>query len=214
MPVITRIVAGIAASAAAAGLAVAAGASAARPGSAAAASTPTAPTPTARLVAHRMRPRPGAVARGTRVTSQALFTPRVFPTAGTGFALADDGSAQYPALSTDGGKTWRIDGPQLHVDAADGPEGVGFVGTAGPHTFFAYGSSAIDVSTDGGRSWWETFGGELVMSVVPGPRSGELIAYVQQSISSQRIDPAVTWQYVSRDGGRTWRYSTRLGGVL
>lgn len=220
MPAITRIVAGVAgvagvaAAAAAGGLAAAAGLCGAGSGTAAAASTTTAPIAPQRLVAHRMRPRPGAIPRGTRVISQHLFTPRVFPTARTGFALADGESAQYPALSTDGGATWRIDGPQLHVDAADGPEGVGFVGTAGPRAFFAYGSSVIDATTDGGRSWWETFAGELVMSVVPGPHRGELIAFVQQSVSNQRLDPAVTWQYVSRDGGRTWSYSTALGGVL
>jgi hypothetical protein len=148
------------------------------------------------------------------VRSADLFTNRVFPTARVGFALADDGQAQYPALSTDGGRHWRIDGPQLHVNAADGPEAVGFVGAAGPHTFFAYGSSAIDVSSDGGRTWWETFADELVMAVVPGLRSGELVAYVQHSASTNRTDPAVTSQYVSRDGGRHWSYSTALGGFL
>jgi hypothetical protein len=106
---------------------------------------------------------------------------------------------------------WTIDGPQFHVDAADGAEAVGFVGVDGPRTFFAYGSSAVDVTTDGGREWWETFLGEEVMAVVPNLRN-ELVAYVEQSVSNQRLNPAVTWQYVSRDGGRHWRYSTSFGG--
>jgi hypothetical protein len=160
-----------------------------------------------------MRPRPGALARGTLVRPADLFTTRVFANSSVGFALADVGSAQYPARSLDGGRTWRVDGPQLHVDAADGPEGVGYVGVAGPRTLFAYGSSAVDVTTNGGRSWWETFLGELVVAVVPGPRNG-LVAYVQQ-----QLDPngdslaAATWQYVSHDGGRHWVYSSRLGGL-
>lgn len=116
----------------------------------------------------RMHARPDAVTRGTSVRQAALFTTRVFANASVGFALADVGDAQYPVRSVDRGRTWRIDGPQVHVDAADGPEGVGHVGVAGPRTFFAYGSSVVDVTTDGGRTWWETFLGELVVAVVSG----------------------------------------------
>jgi hypothetical protein len=158
----------------------------------------------------RMHPRPGAVARGTSVNQAALFTTRVFANASVGFALAGVGDAQYPVRSVDAGRTWRIDGPQVHVDAADGPEGVGFVGVAGRRTFFAYGSSVVDVTTDGGRTWWETFLGELVVAVVPGPR-GELLAYVQQQLG--RGLAAATRQYVSHDGGRHWVYSASLGGL-
>ncbi len=131
------------------------------------AATTSAPTPTVHLTATPMRPRPGAIRPGTAVSSSRLFTTRVFANASDGFALADVGSAQYPARSVDGGSTWRIDGPQVHVDAADGVEGVGYVGVAGPRTLFAYGSSAVDVTTDAGRIWWETFLGELVVAVVP-----------------------------------------------
>jgi hypothetical protein len=114
------------------------------------------PSPPHRLTASRIRPRPGAVARGTAVRPADLFTTRVFPNASFGFALASVDGAQYPARTEDGGKTWRIDGPQVHIDAADGAEGVGFVGATGPRTFFAYGSSAVDVTTDRGRTWVST----------------------------------------------------------
>jgi hypothetical protein len=157
-------------------------------------------SPPHRLTATRMRPRPGAVHRGTAVTQADLVTTRVFANASVGFALATVGSAQYPARSLDGGRTWRIDGPQAHIDA-------------GPRTFFAYGSSAVDVTTDGGRTWWETFLGELVVAVVPGPRNG-LVAYVQQQLDSNSSSlAAATWQYVSHDGGRHWVYSPALGGL-
>jgi hypothetical protein len=43
--------------------------------------------------------------------------------------------------------------------------------------------------------------------VVPGP-GHRLDAYVQQAAGNH----AVTSQYVSRDGGRHWRFSTALGG--
>jgi hypothetical protein len=166
------------------------------------------------LTAERLRPRagPGPIEQpGTVVSPTNLFSNRVFVNAKVGFALANGDNAQYPASSTDGGRQWRIDGPQLHVDAADGPEGVEFVGITGARTFFAYGSSAVDVTSDGGRVWWEALLGEQVMAVVPGS-AGQLVAYVEQSVSNRHLNPAVTWQYVSRDGGRHWRYSTSFGG--
>jgi len=163
------------------------------------------------FTARRLRARANAVPVGSLVSNQALFGQRVFANASNGFALADEGQAQYPARTVDGGQTWKIDGPQFHVDAADAPEAVGSVGIANSHTYFAYGSSVVDVTTDAGRTWWETFLGELVMAVVPG-HSHHLIAYVQQSASNSSANPAVTWQYVSRDGGRRWRYSSTLGG--
>ncbi len=135
----------------------------------------------------------------------------MFANASDGFALANAGSARYPSHSVDGGRTWRINGPQLHVDAADGAEGVGYVGVAGDRTLFAYGGSAVDVTTNGGRTWWETFLGELVVAVVPGPGNA-LVAYVQQQLTNS-IKPVATWQYVSSDGGRRWRYSTALAGI-
>ena len=176
------------------------------------AATANMPSPPPELYGHRMRPRPGAAPRGTAVKQSELFTTRVFTNASDGFALASVGSAQYPARSVDGGRTWRIDGPQVHVDAADGAEGVGYVGATGPRTFFAYGSSVADVTTDGGRSWWETALGELVVAVVPGPRD-DLVAYVQQQASNDSIARALTWEYVTRDGGRHWSYTRALGGA-
>jgi hypothetical protein len=167
---------------------------------------PAAAGPPKQIAAKRLRPRPGAVARGTKVRDSALIGPRAFWNARDGFALADVQQAQYPARTTDGGRTWRIDGPQLHVNAADGPEGVSAVGLAGPHTFFAYGASVADVSTDGGRTWWEAFLGDAVVAVVRGPRG--LDAYVQNATGAK----AVTSQYASRDGGRHWRLSTAIGG--
>lgn len=162
--------------------------------------------PALRMTAHQLRPRRGAVPSGTVVRSSSLFSDRVFANSGDGFALADEGTAQYPARSTDGGRTWRIDGPQVHVDAADGPAAVGSVGDAGARTLFAYGSSAIDSTSDAGRTWWQTFADGLVVAVVRGRLPHELLAYVQQG------RPAVTSQYVSHDGGRNWTISGAMGG--
>jgi hypothetical protein len=136
----------------------------------------------------------------------------VFSNGHDGFALANAGSAQYPVRSVDGGKVWRIIGPQFHIDAADGAEGVGYVGAASRRTLFAYGSSAVDVTTNAGRTWREAFLGELVVAVVP-QSSTTLVAYVQQQLNSNRIRPVATWQYVTRDGGHHWSYTTTLGGL-
>lgn len=163
------------------------------------------------LSARRLAPRRYALKPGTLVSHAALFGDRVFANASDGFALANGNQAQYPAVTRDGGRTWRIDGPQLHIDAADGPEAVGYVGIAGPRSYFAYGSSVVDVTTNAGRTWWETFLGELVVAVVPGP-GNDLIAFVQQQVSNGSANPVVTSQYVSRDGGRHWHYSSALGG--
>ena len=168
--------------------------------------------PQLRLTAHRLRPRSGVAAPGTVVRSSSLFGDRVFANSRDGFALAQAGDAQYPARTTDGGRTWRIDGPQLHVDAADGPEAVGSVGDAAARTFFAYGSSVIDATSDGGRSWWQTFPSGFVVAVVRGRLPHELVAYVQRSASNAKASPVVTSQYVSRDGGRNWTYSGAMGG--
>jgi hypothetical protein len=132
----------------------------------------------------------------------------VFTDPRDGFGLANHGTAQYPAITRDGGRSWRIDGPQLHIDAADGPEAVSYVGAASARTLYAYGSSVVDVTTDGGRTWWETFPEGLVMAVVPG-RGHDLAAYVQQSTAHGQ---SRTWQYVSSDGGRQWRLDSALGG--
>jgi hypothetical protein len=85
-------------------------------------------------------------------------------------AVSRRGSVGIPATAsshasrdkTNGGRLWRIDGPQVHVDAADGAEGVGYVGAGyvgagGPREFFAYRSFVVDVTTNGGHTWWETF---------------------------------------------------------
>lgn len=170
----------------------------------------TAPTPPRQLTGHRLRASPGAVAPGTAARSSDLFTDRVFANRSVGFALANDGSAQYPARSLNGGRSWRIAGPQFHIDAADGAAGVGYVGLVGPRTLFAYGSSVVDVTSNGGRTWWATYLGELVVAVVPGP-GNDLVAYVQQQLA-ENSGAAATWQYVSRDGGRHWHYSTAFGG--
>jgi hypothetical protein len=185
--------------------ATAVGVSAASRRSAVAAATPQKTVAAARI----SRPR-GTLAPGTNVRSADLGQ-RVFTDAEHGFALASAGQAQYPAATTDGGKTWKIDGPALHVDAAQAPLSVLDIGAAGLKTVFAYGSGqVIDATGNGGKQWYRALFDGLVMAVVHGSL-GQLVAFVDGSTSSSS-SKGVTWQYVSKNGGRTWRLDTTIGG--
>jgi hypothetical protein len=148
---------------------------------------------------------------GTSVRSTDLGV-RVFVNATRGFALANISGVTYPAASLDGGMTWQVAGPQFHIPAANGPAVVTQVGARSPKTYFAWGGpdggSTVDVSTDGGKHWWVTYLGGVVMSVV-GSGDGRLIAITQASSGAAR--KATNWVFVSKDGGRVWHYNNRLG---
>ncbi len=191
--------------AALAGFAAVAGASAAssRPGAAAAASPPQTVTASA------ITTTPGTLSPGTRVRARNLGT-RVFPDARHGFALAGVGQAQYPAATTNGGRSWRTDGPALHLDAAQAPLAVVEAGAANRRTFFAYGGGqVVDSTNDGGRHWWRAVLGDVVMAVAT-PGNGRLVAFAQVPTTPNGTR-AATWVYVSTDGGHHWHYNGREG---
>jgi hypothetical protein len=174
----------------------------------AAGSTAAAAAPPQTITASRVTRPHGTLAPGTRVRANTLGQ-RVFPTATRGFALADVGGAQYPALSTDRGKTWKTNGPALHLNAAQAPLAVVDVGAANAHTFYAFGGGqVVDVTSDGGRTWWRAFLGDIALSVVP-RLSGGLVGVAQNATGSG--SNATTVVYVSRDGGRHWKLNKKLG---
>jgi hypothetical protein len=160
------------------------------------------------LIAKQLRARPQAKPFGSVLKRSDIYPSRVFAGADDGFALSVVGTAGYPVRTTDGGRIWRINGPQFHIDAADAPEDVSAVGIVNSHSYYAYGSEAADVTTNSGRTWWETFMGEGVAAVVTAP-NGQLLAYVYGQASHSDPGKSVVWQYVSSDGGRRWKYSTR-----
>lgn len=160
------------------------------------------------LSARRIRPQPGALRPGTKVGQKGIGE-RIYSNGRDGFALAQETSTLYPVSTVNGGRSWRIDGPWLYREAADAPAVVGDTGLVLPRTFYAYGPSVIDVTPNGGRVWWQTFiPNGLLVAVVPSPK-GHVLALVQQTRRHHRL---LTLQYVSRDGGRHWRYSTALYG--
>jgi hypothetical protein len=174
--------------------------------SGASAAPTTTPQPTVKAV--RITRRAGTLAPGAKVPTADLGQ-RVFTDANHGFALASVGQAQYPAATVDGGRTWRTDGPALHINAAEAPLSVLDVGAASRRTVFAYGGGqVIDTTSDGGSHWFGALFNGLVMAVVRGPE-GHLVAFIDGSTDS---GSAVTWQYVSTDGGHSWHYDSAIGG--
>lgn len=148
---------------------------------------------------------PQTLAPGTRIAPRDIAGQRVFTSARNGFALASVRQADYAVATTDGGKTWKTDSPALHLHAAQAPLAVVFIGAVNRRTVFAWGGGqVIDATSDGGRHWYRalfTVGNPV--GVVQGI-SGHLLAFVG-AFTGRTI-----WQYVSRDGGRTWRYQTRV----
>jgi hypothetical protein len=153
--------------------------------------------------ASRVARRPGTLAPGTAVGAASLGQ-RVFTDPTHGFALSNTNQAQYPAATSDGGLTWKTDGPALHLNAAQAPLVVLNIGAATRNIVFAYGGGqVINVTSDGGQNWYRALFHGLAMAVVRGAGT-RLVAFID--------GPGVTWQYVSKDGGRTWRYNPRVGG--
>lgn len=157
--------------------------------------------------AGRIRQRTGTLAPGTRVRSTQVAGQRVFTDAKHGFALASVGQADYPVATSDGGKTWKTNGPALHLHAAQAPLAVAFIGAVNRRTVFAWGGGqVIDTTRDGGNSWYGALFTNGSPIAVVHDFGGRLLAFVG-SFNGTKI-----WQYVSKDGGRTWRYKTTVSG--
>jgi hypothetical protein len=143
---------------------------------------------------------------GTSVPAATIVGNRVFVDATHGFALVQGDQAQYMAATSNGGKTWTTDSPALHIDAAQAPLSVTEVGAVSTKIAYAYGSGqVVDVTTNGGKTWYGALFNGLVEAVVPGI-NGHLVTYEQGNAGSP------VQQYVSRNGGRTWTLTTALGG--
>ena len=150
----------------------------------------------------------GTLAPGSTVPASEIYGNRVFIDANRGYALVQHGQAQYPAATTDGGKTWKTDGPALHANAAQAPLAVAFIGAGGTKKIFAWGGGqVIDGTPDGGAHWYRaTFTG-LPVAVLKNPK-GRLVAFVDGQTGAS----SVATQYVSKDGGKTWHLDNTVGG--
>ena len=61
-----------------------------------------------------------------------------------------------PAVTVNGGRTWRINGPVFHIPALQAPFAVTQVGALNARTYYAWGAQSIDATSDGGKHWWRT----------------------------------------------------------
>jgi hypothetical protein len=190
-------------------LLLAGGASAAVALGSSAAATPKPPaTLTAALITHE----PNTVRSGTPV-SPANLGQRVFVNSKDGFALGAVGEAQYPAETTNGGASWRTFGPALHENAAQAPLSVTEIGALNKRTVYFFGAGqVVDVTSDGGKQWWRALTQELSLAVVPG--FGSRLVWITQETVPNSTTTAVTWPYVTSDGGKVWHYTTALGGGI
>jgi hypothetical protein len=147
---------------------------------------------------------PGTLRPGTIVRPGNLFK-RVFLDSQHGVALARVGQAQYPAATSNGGRTWRTSGPSLHINAAQAPLAVSEVGALSRTVYFAAGNGeVVDATPDSGKHWYRTFFSGGVLGVLPA--NGKLLAV----IANFETSATVTWVYVSTDGGRNWHYEEGL----
>jgi hypothetical protein len=141
--------------------------------------------------------RKGSIKPGTKVAGGGK---RILIGAKAGWTMVSAKQAQYAAKTTDGGKTWRIASPALHVNAADAPESVAQLGALSGNAAYAFGGGQVaDVTTNGGKTWYQSLWQGTVTAVVPAPFSHRLVAYVVGFGSSNQV-----LQYVSSNGGKSW----------
>jgi hypothetical protein len=157
------------------------------------------PTPPKTVKATRIARQSGTLASGSIVAAGNVTGQRISTAAPRGFALASVGQADYAVTTTDGGKTWQTDGPALHVAALQAPLSVSFIGAVNRNVVFAWGGGqVIDTTNNGGKAWYRALFTVGSPVAVVHDFAGHLLAFVRSSGSS-------TVEYVSKDGGRTWR---------
>ncbi|HEX3688457.1 MAG TPA: YCF48-related protein [Solirubrobacteraceae bacterium] len=158
------------------------------------------PTPPKTVKAGRITRPSGTLAPGSSVNAHRVVGQRTFINATRGFALANVGQADYAVTTSDGGKTWKTDGPALHLDAAQAPLSVSFVGAVNAKKVYVWGGGqVVDTTNDGGKTWYRAlFTAGSPIAVVQ-DFGGHLLAFVQSFSGSS------TLEYTSKDAGRTWR---------
>ena len=155
-----------------------------------------------------MKTRPMTLKPGSKVKASRVVTPRIFFNSTKGFAMAQVGQAQYPVATIDGGKTWKTNGPYLHLDAAQAPLAVSNVGAGNQKTLFACcGGQVVDATGEGGKHWYQALLGDAVLSVIAPGNGKRLVAVAQTGMGKQ----ATNLVYVSTDGGHHWKLNTKLG---
>ena len=117
----------------------------------------------------------------------------------------------YPAISTNGGTTWKVDGPLFHVDALQGASVVASSGVLPPHGayFWGRGGNVIWTTYDEGAHWWTASFGAGVDDL--SSRNGTLEAVVFGA--QVRATALQRFLYVSTNSGKTWKVRRQLADL-
>jgi hypothetical protein len=153
----------------------------------------------------------------SRVNSRRTYLGNSF---GVGLGRDTEG-AVYPVKTGNGGRTWHTDGPALFLptmlfgDEVLSPDRIDELdvttvtaSTKSLQYAFGGGGSVVDVTRGGGPTWRSALFDGVVMAVVPGSTGDELIAFVDTGSDRN----GTTYQYVTRNGGVSWSYTTTVGG--
>ena len=128
-----------------------------------------------------------------------------------GLATFRRSTQTYPAISTNGGATWRVDGPLFHVDALQGASVVASSGVLPPHGayFWGRGGNLIWTTYDEGAHWWTAAFGAGVDDLNSSHGTLDAVVFGAQvhATALQRF------LYVSTDSGRTWRLRRQLAAL-
>lgn len=181
--------------------------------------TPAGVTPPKTVSAYPLPATPFSRLRNGSAVGAGFTGVRVFVNRLDGFAIADlpqAGDATYPVATSDGGTTWRTDGPVLHIPAANGGAAVGQPGVAAPRIYFAWCAACndlIDITPDAGKHWWAVRLPGQILSLTGGPYiHAGLTAVVEGPTTDPRGRGASLWVYLSTNG-RRWRYEYSINAV-
>jgi hypothetical protein len=169
--------------------------------------TAAAPKPAKTVKGSLITVQPNTLKPGTKLASSAVLFPRTFVNANTAWAFASTNQAQYAAITTNGGTTWRTASPALHVNAAQAPLSVTQLDAQSPKVAYAFGSGQVaDVTSDGGKHWYRGLFIGTDSAVVPGIGPKQLLTFVDSGSSGLGLSGPV-WQYATSNGGKTWTLS-------
>jgi len=176
-------------------------------------STTTLPPETLQATLLSEEPVPDLQPVGTPVPA-ANVTAKTIVSPNASFGLATFASlneATYPALSTDGGTSWHVDGPEFYVAAAQGPAVVSSVGALPPDGAYMWGQggNVVRITTDGGTQWWATGFAGGVYSVTASSGTIDTVA-----LGTQLADGAFSaYLYASTDYGHSWQFQKQVANV-
>jgi hypothetical protein len=128
-----------------------------------------------------------------------------------GLATFPTTTQTYPAISTNGGTTWKVDGPLFHVDALQGASVVASSGVLAPYGayFWGRGGNLIWITHDEGAHWWKVVFGAGVDELSARDGTLEVVVFGAQ-VNATALQKFL---YRSTDLGRTWRLRRQLADL-